>query len=218
MILESIRHKPGALIGVLILYFSVGIVLFLLDVTRPLFTVLTPWSLLLSFAAVLIFQGEWSLKIAAAFLVVFAATLVIEIIGVNTGVLFGSYEYGPAFGPRILHTPVLIGLNWLILIYCSAAIVNHHLSHNISRALAGSLLMVGYDLILEYVAPIMNMWSWDTPYPGIRNFLMWFVVALLMHLIFQWFGIRVQNKPARYLFVIQLLFFCVIAISSLLNK
>jgi len=68
------------------------------------------------------------------------------------------------------------------------------------------------------VAPIMNMWSWDTPYPGIRNFLMWFVVALLMHLIFQWFGIRVQNKPARYLFVIQLLFFCVIAISSLLNK
>ena len=93
------------------------------------------------------------------------ATLIIEIIGVNTGVLFGTYAYGPAFGPRILHTPVLIGLNWLILIYCSAAIVNHHFKQRISRLLAGSLLMVAYDLILEYVAPIMDMWSWDTPYP-----------------------------------------------------
>ncbi len=37
--------------------------------------------------------------------------------------------------------------------------------------------MVGYDLILEYVAPVMNMWSWDTPYPGIRNFIMWFLLA-----------------------------------------
>ena len=218
MTLENIRKKPNILIGILILYFSVGILLFSLELTRPLFRALTPWSLILSFAAILLFQKEWSLRLGIAFLAVFLATLMIEIIGVNTGVLFGSYAYGPAFGPRILHTPILIGLNWLILIYCSAAIVNHHLRHSLIRLLAASMLMVAYDLILEYVAPIMGMWSWDTPYPGIRNFLMWFGVALLMHLIFQLLGIQIRNKPARYLFFVQMLFFCVIAIFSLLKN
>ena len=215
MTLDSIRQRPKLLIGILILYFSVGILLFLMEVTRTLFTLLTPWSLLLSFAAILIFQKDWSLKLGIAFILVFILTLLIEIIGVNTGVLFGSYAYGPAFGPRMLHTPILIGLNWLILVYCSAAIANKYFSKGMHRALAASLLMVGYDLILEYVAPIMDMWSWDTPYPGIRNFLMWFVTAFLMHLLFQWFGLRINNKPARYLFFIQIFFFGVIAISSL---
>lgn len=214
--LDSIRKRPGLLIGFLILYFSVGITLFLVDATRPLFTILTSWSLLLTFSAVLIFQKEWSLKLGLAFMLVFVSTLMIEIIGVNTGVLFGSYIYGPAFGPRILHTPILIGLNWLILVYCSAAITNKYLKNKASRIVTASLLMVGYDLILEYVAPIMDMWSWETPYPGIRNFLMWFLTAILMHLIFHWLGLRISNKPARYLFYIQVSFFGIIAISSLL--
>ena len=62
MTLDSIRKKPNVLIGILILYFTVGILLFSLERTRPLFSTLTPWSLMLSFAAILIFQKEWSLK------------------------------------------------------------------------------------------------------------------------------------------------------------
>ena len=218
MTLENLRHRPQLLIGILVLYYSVGTLLFQFSETRILFGTLTPWSLILSFSAVLVFQKELSLKLVIAFVVVFTTALIIEIIGVNTGVLFGSYKYGPALGPMILRTPVLIGLNWLILVYCSVAIVNHHFTHKITRVLAGSLLMVTYDLILEYVAPIMYMWSWDASYPGIRTFVMWFVVAIFLHLLFQWLGLRINNKPARYLFYIQFLFFCVIAISTLLNN
>ena len=216
--LEQIRRKPQLLIGFLILYFSVGIFLYFLEGTRTLFSTLTPWSLILSFGLVLVFQKEWSLKLGIVFALVFTISLIIEIIGVNTGVLFGTYEYGPALGPKILDTPFLIGLNWLILIYCSEAIVNHHFSQKITRVLAGSLLMVVYDLILEYVAPHMDMWFWDRPYPGVRNFLMWFLLALFFHLLFQYSGLRITNKPARYLFLIQFLFFCVLAIFTLLNK
>jgi putative membrane protein len=215
MTLENLRQKPQLLIGILILYYCVGILLYLIDGTRTLFSLLTPWSLILSFSAVMIFQKGFSVKLGVAFAVVFTFTLLIEIIGVNTGILFGNYEYGPAFGPKILSTPILIGLNWLILIYCSAAIVNHHFTHKITRVISGSLLMVAYDLILEYVAPVMDMWSWDAPYPGIRNFLMWFVVAMVLHLLFQRLGLSINNKPARYLFFIQILFFCVIAFSTL---
>jgi putative membrane protein len=217
MNLKNLRHHSQLLIGILILYFTVGILLFLVGETRALFVKLTPFSLILSFAAVLVFQREFSLKTGITFLLVFVISLVIEIIGVNTGALFGSYKYGPALGPMILHTPFLIGLNWLILVYCSAAIANHHFSRKISRVFAGSLLMVAYDVIMEYVAPVMNMWSWTTPYPGIRNFVMWFVVAMALHLITQWLDPKIDNKPARYLFFIQFLFFCVIAISTLWN-
>jgi putative membrane protein len=217
MNLENLRRKPQLLTGILILYFSVGILLFLVGETRALFVRLTPLSLILSFAAVLVFQKGFSLKTGIAFVLVFVTALGIEIIGVNTGALFGSYEYGSTLGPMILHTPILIGLNWLILVYCTAAIVNPYFTRKISRVLAGSLLMVAYDLIMEYVAPVMDMWSWDAPYPGIRNFGMWFVVALALHLITQWLDPGIENKPARYLFLIQFLFFCVIAVSTLWN-
>jgi uncharacterized membrane protein len=216
MTLENLRHNPQLLIGILILFYAVGVLLFLIGETRALIGILTSWSLILTFGAVLLFQKEFSLKLVVAFMVVFATSLIIEVIGVNTGILFGNYEYGSALGPKILHTPVLIGLNWLILIYCSAAIVNHYFTRKSMRIMAGSLLMVVYDLILEYVAPVMDMWSWDAPYPGIRNFVMWFVVAMFLHLLFQWLDLRINNKPARYLFFIQFLFLCLIAFSSFL--
>lgn len=216
MTLENLRHNPQLLIGILILFYAVGILLFLIGETRALIGILTSWSLMLTFGAVMLFQKEFSMKLVVAFMVVFATSLIIEILGVNTGALFGNYEYGSALGPKILHTPILIGLNWLILIYCSAAIVNHHFTRKSIRIIAGSLLMVVYDLILEYVAPVMDLWSWDTPYPGIRNFVMWFVVAMVLHLLFQWLDLRINNKPARYLFFIQFLFLCLIAFSSFL--
>jgi putative membrane protein len=216
MTLENLRHNPQLLIGILILFYAVGVLLFLIGETRALIGILTSWSLILTFGAVLLFQKKFSLKLVVAFMVVFATSLIIEVIGVNTGILFGNYEYGSALGPKILHTPVLIGLNWLILIYCSAAIVNHYFTRKSMRIIAGSLLMVVYDLILEYVAPVMDMWSWDAPYPGIRNFVMWFVVAMFLHLLFQWLDLRINNKPARYLFFIQFLFLCLIAFSSFL--
>ena len=132
--------------------------------------------------------------------------------GVQTGVLFGHYIYGSALGPKIWDTPILIGLNWLLLIYCTAAIVNGLISKKVYRIILASVLMVLYDLVLEYVAPAMDMWTWDSKYPGPRNFIMWFFLSLLFHSLLQGTNIIIKNKPARYLFLIQFIFFCIIAI------
>jgi putative membrane protein len=215
MKMENIRQKPQLLIWFLILFYSVGIALFLIGETQTLFTLLTSFSLILTFGAVLAFQKNWSWKLGIAFMVVFTLTLVIEIIGVNTGVLFGSYVYGDALGVKVFGTPLLIGLNWLILVYCTAAIVNYFFTGRSIRIFLGSVMMVGYDVVLEYVAPVMNMWSWDGRYPGLRNFVMWFMIAMVLHILFQVLDLRIDNKPARYLFVIQLLFIAIIALSSL---
>jgi putative membrane protein len=203
--------KPHILIALLILFYAVGTGLFLIHDTRPLFKLLTPFSLILSFSAVLLMQKEWSWKLVTAFMVVFLASLLIEIIGVRTGLLFGAYEYGNALGIKVLDTPILIGLNWLLLIYCTSALVNHYPLSRTGRIFFGAGLMVVYDLVLEYVAPVMGMWSWENRYPGPRNFFMWFLVSLVFHSLFQRLGLTIENKPARFLFLIQFLFFCGIA-------
>jgi putative membrane protein len=166
----------------------------------------------MSFGAVLVLQEEWSWKWVMSFLIVFLTSLLAEIIGVSTGVLFGEYVYGRTLGVKMLDTPILIGLNWLLLIYCTAAIANRTRFNKTGRIFLGAGLMVIYDIVLEYVAPVMDMWSWEHPYPGLRNFLMWFVLSLAFHALFQKLGLTIENKPARYLFLIQFLFFCGIAL------
>ena len=207
-------HKSNLIIGLLILYYAVGTGLFLIQETRPLFKLLTPVSLIMSFGAVLVMHEEWSWKWLIAFLTVFLASLLAEVIGVRTGLLFGEYAYGKTLGIKILDTPLLIGLNWLLLVYCTAAIANVTRFSKTGRIFLGAGLMVTYDLVLEYVAPVMDMWSWESRYPGLRNFIMWFVLALGFHTLFQKSGLTVKNKPARYLFGIQFLFFCGLALHA----
>ncbi len=217
MIPERAWHKHNLIIFLLVLFYAVGLGLFMIGETRHLFRFLTPFSLVLSFLAVLVMQKEWSVKLALAFVIVFSASLLIEIIGVRTGVLFGEYTYGSTLGIKILDTPVMIGLNWLLLVYCTSALVNAYPLSKASRILLGAALMVIYDLVLEYVAPVMDMWSWQTRYPGIRNFGMWFLIAGLFHFLFRLFNLHIENKPARFLFLIQILFFFGIALYTLLT-
>ncbi len=137
-LLQRIRSNPNLLIRILVLYYIVGIVLFLVEGTRSIFVSLTPLSLIMSFLVVLVFQPSWSQRLGVAFLTVFLTAIFVEIVGVQTGVLFGEYSYGKALGIKILDTPVMIGLNWLILIYCTSAIVNHLFSNRIIQDIAWS--------------------------------------------------------------------------------
>jgi putative membrane protein len=41
-----------------------------------------------------------------------------ETVGVKTGLIFGEYSYGKALGFQWMQVPLLIGLNWFIIIYC----------------------------------------------------------------------------------------------------
>ncbi|MEO8172143.1 MAG: carotenoid biosynthesis protein, partial [Sediminibacterium sp.] len=58
-------------------------------------------------------------------LLVFLTGFGAEMIGVNTGRLFGNYYYGEVLGPKRNGVPWLIGLNWFIVIFCSAAVMQN---------------------------------------------------------------------------------------------
>jgi len=106
---------------ILLWVYAVGLAGMLLPFSRALFITITPLNLL--FAALFLFYGRWpARRVLITGLAVFAASFLVEAVGVNTGKIFGSYSYGSALGPRLWNTPVIIGLNWFVLIYCTNVI------------------------------------------------------------------------------------------------
>jgi len=45
--------------------------------------------------------------------IIFIVGYLVEVIGVNTGILFGHYGYSLQMGPALLGTPLVMGISWL---------------------------------------------------------------------------------------------------------
>ena len=75
----------------------------------------TPLNLLLSFILLLI-NCEWTKKTVFIVVLCFTIGMLAEIVGVEYGFIFGEYSYGNALGTKFLGVPLIIGLNWCILV------------------------------------------------------------------------------------------------------
>jgi len=148
----------------------------------------------------------------------------IELIGVKTGNLFGDYAYGNALGPKLMDIPVIIGFNWLVVIYCSGCFVNM-LFDKFQQAKPGSTANLNFfrkfavvfdgacvalllDWIMEPVAVKLDFWTWggDGTIP-LFNYVCWFVISAIMLTVFQYLAIDKRNKFAVNLLLIQAMFF-----------
>jgi putative membrane protein len=145
-----------------IIFYLVGFLGILFVQTRPIFIWLTPFAIILSLLAFLIFhEPKINLKLVFALLLIYFLGYFIEVIGVNSGLIFGHYQYGAGLGTKILNTPLFIGLNWVMLIYASSSLLNSILIHPVLKVIFSSSIMVVYDLIIEQIAPKMDMWYWN---------------------------------------------------------
>jgi len=106
-----------------------------------------------------------------------------EIVGVNTGLLFGNYNYGNNLGPKFYGVPLLIGINWVVLTFLTATLSRRFLKHKWLATICGALMMVGLDFFVEPIAPIFDYWYWDTGNAPLRNYVDWFFVSLFMHVL-----------------------------------
>jgi len=203
--------KEKEMIRRIAVIYAVGVAGFSIPLTHGIFMKLTPLVLLLSLALLIWYdhrpQKLGQLRRMLFYLFVFIAGFLVEMWGVNTGALFGSYVYGSGLGPKIVGTPPLIGLNWVLMIYLTSAIFTPLKSNLLNGVILPSLLMVGYDLILEQVAPKMDMWSWQHNVVPLQNYLMWGLLALIFHTLRYVMKVRDHNRMALPLFVVQTLFF-----------
>jgi bisanhydrobacterioruberin hydratase len=190
------------------IFYLVGVLGLSFPETRPLFIRLVPFALILGFAGVLLFhEAKWDWKTLTAFVLVYISGFVIESIGVNTGLIFGEYIYGKTLGYQIFETPLIIGMNWLFLVYVSSSLTERLNSGKFISFLFPPVLMVVYDLVLEQVAPDLGMWNWKNEMIPLQNYIAWFVVAFIFVLVFRLLNIKTSNKIAPLIFILQFLFF-----------
>ncbi len=202
------KPKPYKLAGYFfVLYYTVGFAGLSWPATRELFITLMPLSLLLSSAILLFFHAKWRTLDLLLFFFIALAGYLVEVLGVATGQVFGSYEYGRALGFQLFDTPLLIGLNWLMLTYCVFAIMEDTKLFWPLRALTASALMVIYDVVMEPVAIRLDMWSWGGGAIPLQNYQAWFIISLVFLVAMHLAGIKTRNKVAPWLFGTQFVFF-----------
>ena len=197
------RHK--LLLAIALIFHAVGlggIAIFqstLIMRSTPMHLSLMALLLLVSFAGQLRRFAIWA---AITAVVSFWA----EWVGVHTGMLFGHYEYGTVLGPRLLDIPLLIGLNWVVVVAGACSIAARLKGPAWLQIIVAAGLATGYDWIMEPVAIRLHYWTWLSREIPALNYACWALFAGLFAGLWQMLRIR-GNIFAAGLFVIQLIFF-----------
>lgn len=172
---------------------------------------LTSLNLLITFVLFIVggFRFEKNYLVIALILAILC--FLIEVIGVKTKAVFGYYDYTNMLGPRFLDVPLIIGLNWSVLILSCAAIVNKVYSNSFFKAAVGATLMVLFDILLEPIAFKYGYWQWDIKEVPLQNYFAWWIISFVLIFGVLKFTKNLENKMAYWVFGVQIIFF------SLLN-
>lgn len=198
-------HKSTLI--VLYVVYAVGIIGHLYTPSREYMLMLTPYTLLLTGGVVLSKVLPHNITLVKWIVIVYIVTFALEVFGVKTGLLFGSYEYGDVLGPKLFETPLLIGFNWVLVILGGVLLSSKFISNNFLIVLFTPLLTVLFDFFLEPVAIKLNYWMWFRGEIPVQNYLAWYAISLLAVFFFMQSKIEVKSTIPIHYFAIQIFFF-----------
>jgi putative membrane protein len=216
------KEKAATIIAVI--FHIIGIV-GILFFDKDFFIKTTAINLLLMFALILYTQKEINRGFILFFFIAVLVGIGVEIIGTNTGYLFGNYRYGSALGLSFMNVPLIIGINWFVTIYCCGVGINMLLNKLVSSladitetqkplikllsvVVDGATLAVAFDWLMEPVAIKLGYWKWlGTGEIPFYNYVCWFVISIVLLTIFNLFTFDKRNKFAVHLLLIQAMFF-----------
>jgi len=180
---------------------------------KEFFTLLTPINLL---AGTALFLGTAKGLQAKNVWVLATIALVgffVEVLGVNTGFPFGVYQYGYVLGFKLINTPLMIGINWLMLVVPAMLIGRLVLADKVKAgwkvALVAAAAMMILDFLIEPVAIKTGMWHWYGVAVPIQNYISWFIVAFGLCWFAHVFLPNLKHQSAVGFFTIQVGFFMV---------
>lgn len=205
--------EPKYAILVLTILYIVGVFGILIPIHEQ-FILLTPLNLLTSLGLVLIFHKNWTTSMTIFVAIAFSIGFGIEILGVQTGLVFGEYSYGKVLGPKLLGTPFMIGVNWIMLTYCSAITIQTVLPKlsKVIKAILGAATLVLLDFLIEPIAIQYDFWSWGGVDIPIQNYIAWFIISFGLSFIFYQIVGGQSNKVAIALLILQFAFFGILNI------
>lgn len=196
-------------IGLLLFMYASGLLAHSLPALRPL-TLATTDLFLLFFTSTILFlvyrrQGDarmwWWVLIA------YIGTFAVEAVGTATGRIFGDYSYGPTMRWQLFDVPLVIALNWVVLILATNHVAAYLRQGPVLHSLVASLLIAIYDYFIEPVAIKLAYWTWAAGDIPLRNYLAWAVVAFIFSLPLNWLRIRYRSPVLPVYLLVQLLYF-----------
>jgi len=144
----------------------------------------------------------------------------IELIGVKTGAIFGSYFYGTTLQPTIWNIPVAIGFAWLAMLISAAVMAQYLLPARFYETpfIAASSIaafMVIFDLFMEPAATKLGYWTWKSENIPLQNYLAWFAFGFILSYIGLRLGLFIKKSSslALHAYIAQLGYFVLVSLS-----
>ena len=221
------QNKVQWATGIALLIHTVGL-MGMLWLETSWFARMTPLNLMIMFSLVIWTQSEKKRNFYIFLVLSFLVGMISEMIGVQTGLLFGNYAYGTILGFQFAEVPLIIGLNWFVVIFSAVATIfyftrliataknlnaaNTECAHiGVNILIGAAFLATFFDWIMEPVAVKLGFWTWagEGQIP-VLNYLSWFFISIILMSIFRVLKIRPDNLFAVHLLLIQMMFFIIL--------
>lgn len=206
----------------LLIIYTVGLVGVLTPWSKE-FMLLTPFNLLASLAFLIWAEKEKTNTIYIGLALAGVAGWIVEAVGVNTDFIFGQYSYGGTLGWGVAGTPLMMAVNWAMLIYGSISVCNYFIfswqvgfCRRMMTSILGATMMVGLDFLIEPAAVKYDFWQWEDASAGVyftaplQNYLAWWVISFVLIFLLQPLFLRSKNNAGWVLLALQAVFFGVL--------
>jgi len=200
-----LKSYKSYLLYFLILVYISGSIGFI--VNPSFFSPFTPYTLLLTCFVFLIHSPLADKKFLIAFFSIAFLGFIIEVIGVKTGLVFGKYSHGDGLGFKLLNVPLIISINWAMLIFAGIRIVSGIFANKIVSLVVAAILVTIIDLIIEQVAPKLDFWKFEGGLPGLHNYIGWIGVAFFTSYFFYPTIIKGNLSVSLIILILQIIFF-----------
>ncbi len=198
------EHIVLVLLGI---FYSVGLIGLMQPAHQAYFLSLTPFNLMLTLGLLLWANGDFTKRSLIGFGLVGLLGWIIEWLGVHTGLLFGRYTYGHSLGSAMDGIPLIIGVNWLLLVLASRAVAISWVEKPILQHLIAAGCMTTLDFWIEPVAIKLDFWHWTEGVIPLQNYLMWFMTAFAMQVLLSFFEPKINRAVGFFVLTVQFLFF-----------
>ncbi|MFM6947607.1 MAG: carotenoid biosynthesis protein [Aquirufa sp.] len=192
----------------LIVLYAAGLIGMNVAATSATFISLVPITLWFTGFICIYFFPKTDFKSYSILALIAISAWFLEVVGVSTGKIFGSYQYGNTLGFKIKDVPLTIGINWLILVIATNAVVEEWgIGGKIGKAALGAGLMTALDLIIEPVAIHFDFWHWQNEQVPIQNFGAWWLASFFFHWIYISENLGSKSSLFRLIALLQFMFF-----------
>jgi uncharacterized membrane protein len=137
--------------------------------------------------------------------------VLMEALGLSTGVPYGEYSYSGDLGPTVLGVPFLVPLAWLMMAWPSWVLAARLTARvrlrrrPAARVLVAAYVFAAWDVVLDPQMVQAGYWRWAHPSPGLpgidtvplTNLAGWLLAGLVLMSLLDLLVARAAAPPAR---------------------